>query len=227
MPFVEETQTQNQNYLNFGGLINEVLSYGFQDGPQVNRKRIEAWLNEAQFRIARQVEGPEYQTTQIIETVQGTHKYELPENFLRTQDIYFPNLLQRLRMCDLQQFDTTGEVEGPPGMYTLYSNELWLFPTPNETGEELEHRYIHNPAWLLNEEDIPQLNPNYWDLLIEYAVMRAFRAEDDYEAANSFKADYKEDLDHYASDVQDRFVDRPRIISGMWSESPTSGNYRR
>src|ERR1700753_638075 len=153
----------------FGDVINEVLQFGFNDGPQVNRKRIENWINQAQFQIAREGEAPEIQTTETITLTQGVFKYPLPANLLRTQDIYYPTLLLRLKMGDLQQFDQTGEVFGPQVMYTLYAKELWLFPTPNETGEELEHRYIKNAPVLVNESDIPLLNVNYLHLLVDYA----------------------------------------------------------
>lgn len=202
----------------FGDVIGEVLQFGFNDGPQVNRKRIENWINQAQFQIAREVEAPEFQETATVVLSQGVFKYPLPANFLRTQDIYYPNLLLRLKMCDLQQFDQTGEIFGPPGMYTLYGKELWLFPTPNETGEELEHRYIKNAPVLVNESDVPLLNANYLHLLVDYAVERAYRAEDDLEMAAAHRTLYKEDLNAFASDVQSRFADRPHIVSGTWAE---------
>lgn len=209
----------------FGDVISEVLQFGFNDGPQVNRKRIENWINQAQFQIAREVEAPEFQETATVVLTQGVFKYPLPANFLRTQDIYYPNLLLRLKMCDLQQFDQTGEIFGPPGMYTLYAKELWLFPTPNETGEELEHRYIKNAPVLVNESDVPLLNANYLHLLVDYAVERAYRAEDDLEMAAAHRTLYKEDLDAYATDVQQRFADRPHIISGTWAEGSSGGWY--
>lgn len=217
----------NLNYKNFLGLQNEVLSYGFNDGPQVNRERIKAWLNEAQQQLARQVEAPEFQSTETLLTEAGVYRYPVAETFLRTQDIRYPELGTRLRMADLQQFDQFGaNVEGPPGMYTLYKKELWLFPTPSESQQELEHRYIHKPAWLVEDEDEPELEGDYWHLLVDYAVSKAFRAEDDYEAAQQFRTLYKEDLAAYATDVQERFVDRPLITGGMWQESPLSGTYR-
>jgi hypothetical protein len=200
----------------FGEVVNEVLNFGFNDGPQVNRKRIENWVNEAQFQIAREVESPEFQTTQEITTVKGTFEYALPEDFLRTQSIYFPALTTRLRMWDLQQFDQIStEVEGPPALYTLYQTKLWLFPTPNEA-YPLKHRYIKNAPALKAETDIPLLNKNYLHLLVDYGVTRAFEAEDDLEAAAAHKNRWKEDLDAYATDVQNRFVDRPRVIDGTW-----------
>lgn len=216
MPFVGEETTVNLNYKNFLGMQNEVLNYGFNDGPQVNRERVKAWLNEAQFQIAREVEAPEFQSTQTIVTEAGIFKYPLPELFLRTQDVYFPELLSRLRMVDLQQFDQLGNFEAAPNAYTLYGKELWLFPTPNESGLELEHRFIHNPPWMTEDDDVPELNQNYWHLLIRYAVAEAFLAEDDFEAAAQHRQVFERKLDAFASDVQERFVDRPRVIEGTW-----------
>jgi hypothetical protein len=198
-------------------VVNEVLNFGFNDGPQVNRKRIERWVNEAQFQIAREVEGSEFQETQVINMIQGTYRYALPEGFLRTQDIYYPFLSTRLRIFDIQDFDMiNNEVQGPPALYTLYQQELWLFPTPN-SNEELRHRYLKRPPQLIAEADIPTLNKDYLHLLVGYAVTRAFEAEDDLEAATAHKTRYKEDLDAYATDVQWRIVDRPRVINGTWA----------
>lgn len=202
----------------FADVVGEVLNFGFNDGPQVNRKRIENWVNEAQRQIARQVEGPEFQETEILKTKQGTFKYPLPEGFLRIQDIFFPELYTRLRYADLQQFDTQNPllVEGPPAWYTLYKNEMKFFPNPS--GEwEMEVRYLKRPPALKAESDVPVLNNDYLHLLVDYALVRAFKAEDDIEAAQAHKGQYKEDLDAYATDVQLRSVDRPRNVDGTWS----------
>jgi hypothetical protein len=233
MPFISEKEIPNNpGYSNFGGLVKEVLEFGFNDGPQVNKKRIEAWINEGQFQIARQVNAPEFQETAQISLVAGQYKYSLPANFLRMQDIYYPELLQRLRMVDLQQFDTMGhseasneQVRAQPEYYTLYKNELWLYPVPPAitNGETLEIRYIQNPEYMNEAEDVPILNANYWHLLIKYAIVRAFEAEDDFELAQQHLTRYKADLDAYASDVQERVRDRPRIVDGTWGGLGTSG----
>ena len=195
----------------FGEVVNEVLNFGFNDGPQVNRGRIERWINEAQFQIAREVEASEFQSTEELTLKQGTHKYPLPSDFLRIQDIYYPELVARLKPLDLPQYDMTSpaKFEGPPENYTLYGNELWLFPTPNNSTDILEVRYIKNAPALKAEGDIPLLDKNYLHLLVDYAVTRAFEAEDDLEAAQAHKARFKEDLDGYATDKQWRTVDSP------------------
>lgn len=206
---------------NFLALQNEVLNYGFNDGPQVYRGRIKNWLNEGQHRVARQIEGSEFQVQLALQLVPGIYQYNLPSDFLRLQDVTYPVLATRLRVADLQQFDMTNPlVSGPPGMYLLYQRQIWLFPNPNQADTLLLH-YLQNPPDMVNDTDVPQLNPNYYDLLVTYAVIKAFEAEDDYEAAQYFQGKWQRDLAAYATDVQNQSIDRPRQIDGTWA----GGNY--
>jgi hypothetical protein len=149
--------------------------------------------------------------------VPGTFKYNLPAGFLRVQDVVYELLMTRLRPVDQQQFDLTApaQVAGPPTIYTLYQSQLWLYPAPN-SADQLLMRYIMRPPTLVNDTDVPLLNNHYLHLLVDYALVRAFEAEDDYEAAQYFQGRYEKDRDAYASDVQDRIIDRPRQITGSW-----------
>jgi hypothetical protein len=198
-------------------IVNEVLNYGLNDGPQVNRARIQQWVNEGQFQIARQVEGPEFQQNQTIQMISGTYIYALPAGFARVQDLSYPALSYRLAPVDIQDFDmiNVANVSGPPSRYALDQGNLLLAPNPNST-DTLMLRYIGIPATLVNDTDIPALNPNYLHLLVNYALFRAFDAEDDYEAKQNFLTQYKNDLADYASDVQWRDVDRPMVVDGCW-----------
>lgn len=211
----------NLNYLNFGGVVKEVLQFGFNDGPQVNKKRIEAWVNEAQFQIAREIDAPEFQASEVLALQQGVFQYPLPEGFLRMLDVYYPEMIMTLSPVDLKKLDTLGkgQFEGVPSAYSLFANELWIFPNPINSTDTLELRFVKNPVPLINETDIPTLSPNYWHLLIEYATARAFEAEDDLESAQAHKAEYTKNLAAYAIDVQWRIDDRPRIVDGMWGNS--------
>jgi hypothetical protein len=201
----------------FGDIVNETLNYGFGDGPQVNRKRIETWVNNALEQVARVVEAPEYQSTQTLALTPGVFKYPLPTDFLRMQDIYYPELTWRLRPVDLQQFDRLpqAKLEGPPTMYTLYGTELWVAATPGNS-DSLEVRYIKSAPVLKAEADVPLLNKAYTTMLVEYALMKAFAAEDDSEAATYHEGVFKKELADFANDVQWRVVDRPRVLDGAW-----------
>jgi hypothetical protein len=230
MTFVEESEAPpfNQNLKNFLGVVNEVLQFGFNDGPQVNRGRVEGWINEAQFQIARQVEAPEFQEQAKYPLEAGVWELDLPDDFLRAQDAFIPEAENRLRPVDLQQFNMSNPslVQGVPTVYTVYKALLLIFPSPQQTTQELVLNYIKEPPALINQTDIPLLNPNYWHLLVDYAVCRAFEGEDDYEAAQQFQGRFQRDLAAYATDCQDRMIDRPKVIDGTWRSSQSNWGMR-
>lgn len=198
-------------------VVNEILSYGFNDGPQVNRQRAENWVNEAQHLIARQVEGPEFQKNVPVQLVVNQYIYALPADFARVQDVIYPAMSTRLEPTDIQDFDVTDvtQVLGPPSRYALDQGNLFLFPNP-QAADILTMRYIAVPPTLVNDTDVPVLNPNYLHLLVRYGLIRAFEAEDDYEASQQFQTVWEKQLDAYATDVQWRDADRPRLVAGTW-----------
>jgi hypothetical protein len=202
----------------YADIVNEVLNFGFNDGPQVYRSRVKDWINEAQQRIARQVEGPEFQTNYSVVMVVGQASYPLPVDFARIQDLSYPLYGYRLQAIDIQDYDLVAysqAAQASPQRYTLDQFNLLLWPYPAST-DSLTMRYISVPPKLVGDGDVPVLNPNYWDLLVSYSARKAFEAEDDYEAAQYFSTQFKADLQSYASDVQWRNVDRPRVLDGTW-----------
>lgn len=203
----------------FGDIVAEVERHGFADGPQVNKSRIENWVNEGQRQIASLIEAPEFQETEVLTMSAGKKEYTLPSGFERMQSIYYPEMTQRLRPVDLQTFDMTGSLtEGPPDRYTIYKNELWLYPTPN-VADKLELRFIKRPAVMSAEGTVPTLAEPYLHLLVQYALIRAYEAEDDAEMAAQHKNRYEADLVRYGVAQQDRSVDRPRQLDGPWGGS--------
>src|SRR5271154_668058 len=209
----------------FADCVNETLRYGFTDGPMVNKSRIEEWVNEAQLQVARNVDSMEFQAVEEKTMTVGQYKLSLPTGFIRMASILYPLVAVRLKPVDLQTFDSmmsareaalnegTG-IEGPPVAYTIFNNELWLFPTPS-SADKLELRYYKKPARLTGVE-VPALAEDYLHLLVDYALWRAYRAEDDPEMANAHQQQYEKDLMKYAADVQNIQDDRPFQLSGTW-----------
>lgn len=211
--------------ITFLDIQNEVLRFGFNDGPQVNRARVKDWINEAQQRVARQVEGPEFQTNVNVALVNGQAVYPLPADFARIQDLSYPLYGYRLQSVDIQDYDlmvSTAQQLSNPTRYTLDQFNLMLWPTPAAT-DPLLMRYINVPPTLVADTDVPVLNQNYLDLLVSYSCRKAFEGEDDYEAAQYFMTQFKSDLQSYASDVQWRNIDRPRVLDGTWGQAASAG----
>ena len=207
----------------FQDCLNETLRYGFQDGPLVNEARLGEWINEGQLQVARNCDSMVFQGTEEKAMVSGEYKAALPSNFLRMASILYPLVAVRLKPVDLQTFDSmmsakeasqgTG-IEGPPVAYTIFNKELWLFPTP-QNPDKLELRYYKKPARLTGTE-VPVLEEDYLHLLVDYALWRAYRAEDDPEMANAHEQQWEKDLSKYQADVQNLQDDRPKQLQGTW-----------
>jgi hypothetical protein len=215
--------------MQFSDIYNEVLTYGFNDGPQVYVGRIKRWINEGQQRLAREVDAPEFQETFTITTTGGVSTYALPADFIRDADIGFPSMITRLLPIDLSQFDQfAGDpslaILGPPSQYTLYQSNVLLYPTPDTVYTLLMH-YTGRPPDLVFDADIPELNSDYHDLLVTYAAMRAFEAEDDYEAAQFWLGKWQRERGQYATDMNNRQRDRPRLIPGTFAGSFGGGGW--
>jgi hypothetical protein len=209
----------------FEECVNETLRYGFTDGPLVNKTRIEQWLNEGQLQVARNVDSMVFQAVEEKTMTVGTYKYALPTGFIRMASILYPLVAVRLKPMNLQNFDSLmsareanlGEgtgIEGPPVAYTIWNKELWLFPTPS-SADKLELRYYKKPARLTGVE-VPILEEDYLHLLVDYALWRCYRAEDDPEMATAHETQYEKDLAKYEADVQNLQDDRPFQLSGTW-----------
>lgn len=201
----------------FDDIVKEVLRYGFDDGPQVNKARIEAWVNEGQVQVARHVSAPEFQANAEQTLTVGTYKYTEPSGLLMYLSILYPAAESRLVPVDLQTFDTYSaeELQSIPLVYTVFGTELWLWPTPS-AADKLQIRYIKKPPELKEAADVPVLPKDYLHLLVDYALMRAYRAEDDLEAAAQHQAQYEKDLKQYELNVLRIQDDRPMQLQGTW-----------
>jgi len=201
----------------FSDIIQETLRYGFSDGPQVNEARIKDWINEAQRMVATNTVAKEFEAAGTIALTVGKYKYTLPTDFDMIESVFDPESTLRLRPVDLQTFDANNiEVQGIPTVYTLWAKEIWVYPLPS-TAHNLELRYIKEPKTLVAGTDVPDMDPDYLHLLVDYALARAYRSEDDLEAANQHQATFDRDVGKYAAAVQHRIIDKPQQLLGTWS----------
>lgn len=203
----------------YGEVVAEVLRYGFDDGPQVNKARIEQWVNEAQLQVARHADAaPEFEETEEKAMTVGTYKYAQPSECLALMSIAYPAAERRLKPVDLQTFDTysVGEINAPPLLYTTFKTEFWLFPIPT-SADKLQIRYVKRPPRMTAEANTPVLAEDYLHLLVDYTLARAYRAEDDKEGAAEHQQQYERDLAKYLVDVRHQQDDRPKQLQGTWT----------
>jgi hypothetical protein len=164
--------------------INETDSANshFQDSE------INDYLNQAVTFLGTQMEWPE-QVDQAT-AVSGQTLYQLPDDFIAVVDCYFNNQkLIFLERADLGEI-TPGWQNDPPSTpkiaYRFNRNTIGLYPTPDslQSGYTLQIDYIHLPATLSSDTDIPDLHTAFQMCLPFYAAFLC-----DYRLGNNKKAD--------------------------------------
>lgn len=201
----------------FQELYTEVLAYGFDATAYTTR--VKAWINEAQSRIARTVEVRELFTTSTVATVAGTVSYTLPADFIRINGLTNGTYGLELRpIIDIdallaENMGTTNS--GSPSYYSLGPSGLYLSPCPDAV-YSLTMTYYKNPVALSANGDISTLPVNYHDLMVSYALSKAYRSEDDPQQSQFYYAEYARDLAQMRADRQYEIADSPRVIPGTW-----------
>lgn len=193
----------------------EVEAHGFADSAYGTR--IVAWLNEGQARIGRRLELRELYKTQTINLSAGTATYSLPADFVRLDALTDTVNGFALRSRLPGEIDSYRTISGWPTYYDLDAGGLNLYPTPSGTGT-LRLRYYANPAALSADGDVSVLPSDYHDVMVSYALTRAYEAEDDFQAAQYWDQRYQRGLMELGSDRQFENRDGPEQLAGTWGE---------
>jgi hypothetical protein len=205
--------------VNFLELQNEVLAHGFDQS--VYRLRVQRWLNEAQARIARILELPNQYVTSTITTVVGTDTYNLPSDVVRINGVTnasSPNELTYVEdAADINYNNQAGQSVGEPQYYTLSGGTtIQLSPIPDAV-YSLTLDYYKAPSALSADTDVSAIPSDYHDVMISYALSRAYRSEDDMQMSQFFYAEFMRDLQMLGADRQFVVRDGPRQVPGMWN----------
>lgn len=183
-------------------LTEEVL--GHQFAPTQYRNYIQDKINQGQEYISAQLDSRVLMEIQSITTTNGTSQYPLPTNFQRLYSVSIvDDVGQTLPLSAevINQFDTEPPSSGQPTVYNIDRTFLRLSPTPNRA-YTVRVRYFRLPAKLVNPNDVPELPPQYWDLLTSFALWHCYERENDYQAAQYHKARFDEDLEKAKGELQ-------------------------
>jgi hypothetical protein len=204
--------------MDFLAMQNEVLAHGFEQS--VYRSRVKNWLNEAQGRIARILELPTLYTTTVISTVKDTDTYTL-NNAIRINGITDPSSPSELTYvndpADVNYYNYAGQSVGRPLYYTLSGQSSIRFSPVPDSAYSLTVDYYAAPTPLSADGDISALPSDYHDIMISYALSRAYRSEDDMQMSQFFYAEFMRDLTQMGADRQFVVRDGPRQVPGMWN----------
>lgn len=198
----------------FRSLQDEVLEHQFSEAKY--RPLVKTWLNEAQRRAVIESEMRIEETSETYATTAGDATYALPSNFNRLIDVFNTETNETLTPVDIREFDQLPASQGKPYAYTVIGSELNLYATPD--GEyPLKLRYWKLPADMVEDNSTPEIPVQYQELLIAYAMKKAFMREDDFQAAQMWDTIWKEGILKMRGEVQHDVFEGPRQVEGSWS----------
>lgn len=199
----------------FLDLQDEVLNHGF---PVLRRPRVKNWLNEAQAEIVRVVKVPNLLTAAAVMTTAGQPTVTLPTDAVRIIRVTYDDGSGSVSY-EPSAGRLLGSVErGMPEAYTQGNGAaLLLSPTPDRA-YAMTVTYYKAPPALVNDGDVPALPADYHNLMVSYALMRAFRAERQFNEAQACGADYLAGLRRMQADQQFQVADGPKQVPGTWSD---------
>lgn len=186
----------------FDELIQEVLDHQF--APSQYRSYIATKINQGQDYIAAQLDSRALSASQNTTTQANVSSYPLPANFQRLYNVSrvdSDGQVTPLEAYDVNGFDTKPPSVGEPRSYNIDGNSLRLYPTP-DAGYTIRLRYYRLPAELVNPNDVSEIPPEYYDLLVSFALWHCFERENDYQAAQYHKARFDEDLAKARGELQ-------------------------
>lgn len=158
------------------------------DNSHFTNDEITDYLNQAITFLGTQMEWPE-QVDQAT-AVPDQALYQLPDDFIAIVDVYFNNRkIVVLDRADLGQISPSWQSDPsstPQIAYRFNNNTIGLYPAPdsNQTGYILQVQYIHLPATLSQDSDIPDLHTAFQMCLPFYAAFLC-----DYKLGNDKKSD--------------------------------------
>lgn len=212
--------------LTYGELQEEVLAHQFSDSKY--RPFVRKWLNQAQRRAVIESEMRIQESAQSYTTGAEDSGYGLPSDFSRLIDLFYVENHELVVPMDVREFDALPSAAGRPYAYTVRGGEVIFYPTPDAI-YSFTLRYWRLPQDMVNESDLPEIPAQYHELLIAYAMRKAFLREDDFQAAQQWEAVWEKGLLKMRGEVQHDVFDGPRQVRGTWNDEhglPPVGSWR-
>jgi hypothetical protein len=196
-------------------LQEEVLSHQF--APNKYRDLVKRWLNQAQRRLVLESEIRTEEEAEEITTIAGEATYTLPSLFARFIDLFDSETHEPLGALDLRDYDALPPSSGRPSSYTAISGNLSLYPTPDAV-YSLTLRFWRLPEDMEADSDYPEVPAAYQELLIAWAMKRAYQRENDWQEATSWEAQWEKGVLKARGEVQHDMFDGPRQVTGSWED---------
>lgn len=210
--------------LSFVELQDEALHDDFD--PTKYRPKVKRYLNEAAGRIRRRLRLPEAEEVHELTLVAGTATYALPADQIRLASVHLSDPYVELEEADSDDINPAATGAGQPSRFAVRGNTLIVSPVPSASGTLLLQHWSRGTR-MVADGDMPGIPEDYEDLLVTYTRARLLRAEDDFEAAGVYMAEFKTELAEARADLQRRTRNRARQVPGTWARRPGGPRFVR
>jgi hypothetical protein len=168
---------------------------------------IKSYINDAQNDVFNEYRLPFMQAVQLYTLVSGdsdiTNGVGLPTNYVQALNLTLTSTGQEtvLPYRDIREIDelypdpddTTVNPTGPPAMWYYYADTIKVYPVPN-TAYTVSLQYYKKPTELSADGDVPELPPEFQELLVLGAAYRVLQVKDNYDQAGVLQNKYDEIL---------------------------------
>lgn len=199
-------------------LKDSILEYGFARTQYTGA--IIRWIDEGQRYIFRRAklrnkeEAVEFTTTPSV-----TNYSILPSNFAQVTYVLNKSTNPESNLDSVHDLKKFNELDGvspnTPAYYIIDKNEVKLWPTPDDE-YEMEFRYSKIPSTIIEEaSSSPSIAEDYFQLLEEYALWKAFSRENDREESEYHKRIFDEGIIEFTGQMDHAKDDTPDQIQGL------------
>lgn len=196
-------------------LQDEVLNHGFN--ATTYRTRVKDYINICQARIARAAEIRELLTSSSTVITVSNQSFPLPSDFIRLQQLIDnPNNRILIESDKPIGFGYLPANTGAPSFYSLGAGGICFLDVAADTSYQLTLFYYRDPPALSADADVSILPVDFHDLMVSFALSRAYRSEDDIQMSLFFYQEYERDLAKMRADREYPSLDGPRQVQGTW-----------
>lgn len=199
----------------YKALKSEVLSFQFAAGKY--ESLVATWLNDAQRKAVQESEFRTQEETKAFTTTSGDGTLELPADFCRWIDFYDSGVNWPLTPLERGEYDALEAASGRPTAYTVVGDQITLWPTPDGS-YGLSLRYWRLPQDMVTDGDEPEIPAQYHEVLVDYALMKCYRRENDRPEAELCKREWEAGVMKMRGEVQHDTASGPKQVGGTWNE---------
>lgn len=197
-------------------LQEEVLAHQFQ--PDKYRPLVKTWLNQAQRRLVQESEIRTQVGTQEYTTVASNKSIgTTPTDFYRIVDLSDVDAHRLLTPWSMRDYDSAPPSRGRPYAYSYDASSIYAYPTP-DAAYVLKLHYWKLPQDMSADGDAPEIPEQYQELLIAYAMRKAYLRENDYQAAQVWESAWERGMLKLRGEVVVETQDGPSQVQGGWDD---------